>query len=90
MFFRNSIIRFFNISWLNCEQFPKNQYKKKEQKQNSSVFKVLKITFILFNHENSTVKIQNLIVNQESQPIKSNPVLENEKDRLSLKIRRTN
>ena len=30
--------------------------------------------------KNSAVKIQSLIVNQESQPIKSNPVLENEKD----------
>ena len=26
MFFGNSIIRFFNISWLNCEEYGKNQY----------------------------------------------------------------
>ena len=32
---------FFKISWLNCEQYRKNQYKKKEPNQDSSVFKVL-------------------------------------------------
>ena len=30
MFFRNLRLRFLKISWLNCEQYGKNQYKKKE------------------------------------------------------------
>ena len=35
LFFGNSIIRFFKTSWLDCEQYGKNQYKKKEHKQHS-------------------------------------------------------
>ena len=42
MFFRNLRIRFFKISWLDCGQNGKNQYKKKERNQHSSVFKVLR------------------------------------------------
>ena len=30
MFFQNLRLIFFKISWLNCEQYEKNQYKKKE------------------------------------------------------------
>ena len=30
------------LSWLDCEQYRKNQYKKKEYKQHSSMFKVLR------------------------------------------------
>ena len=30
------------MSWLNCEQYRKNQYNKKEYNQQSSVFKVLR------------------------------------------------
>ena len=37
MFFGNLIIRFFNISWLSCEQ-----KQKQEQKRNSVVFKGLR------------------------------------------------
>ena len=33
----NLRIGFFNISWLDCEQYGKNQYKKKEHNQHSSV-----------------------------------------------------
>ena len=33
---------FFKISWLDCEQYGKNQYKKKEHNQHSSAFKVLR------------------------------------------------
>ena len=42
MFFENSRLRFFKISWLICEQYGKNQYKKKEDNNHSSVFKVLR------------------------------------------------
>ena len=35
MFFENSRIRFFKISWLDCEQYVQNQYKKKEHNQHS-------------------------------------------------------
>ena len=42
IFFGNLRIRFFKISWLDCEQYGKNQYKKKERNQQSSVFKVLR------------------------------------------------
>ena len=38
--FNNKI--FFKISWLDCEQYGKNQYKKKDHKQHSSVYKVLR------------------------------------------------
>ena len=47
MFFGNSRVRFLKISWLDCGQCGKNQYKKKEHNQHSSVFSV-KITLILF------------------------------------------
>ena len=33
--------KFENKIFLNCEQYGKNQYKKKERNQQSSVFKVL-------------------------------------------------
>ena len=42
MFFGNSRIRFFIISWLDCEQHGKNQYRKKEHNQHGSVFKALR------------------------------------------------
>ena len=42
MFFENSRLRFFKISRLICEQYGKNQYKKKEHNHHSSVFKVLR------------------------------------------------
>ena len=35
MFFENSGIRFFKISWLDCEQYGKNQYKKKNNRINN-------------------------------------------------------
>ena len=41
MFFGNSRIRFFQTSWLDCEQYGQNQYKKKEHNEHSSVFNVL-------------------------------------------------
>ena len=41
MFFGNWRIRFSFLCWLNCEQYGKNQYNKKEHNQHSSVFKVL-------------------------------------------------
>ena len=34
--------RLFKISWLESEQYGKNQYKKRKHKQHSSVFKVLR------------------------------------------------
>ena len=40
VFFGNSRIRFPKISWLDCGQCGKNQYKKKEHNQHSSVVKV--------------------------------------------------
>ena len=42
MFFGNSRIRFLKISWLDCEKYGKNQCKKKEHNQHSSVFKMLR------------------------------------------------
>ena len=73
---------FFLTSWLNCEQYGKKQYKKKER-----------ITFILFKFyrsidnfihfsfylvvkrlvttKKSVVKIQNLVVIHKSRPVKS-------------------
>ena len=42
MFFGNLRIRVFRISWLDCEQYGKNQYMKQERNQYSSVFKVLR------------------------------------------------
>ena len=42
MFFGNSRIRFFKISWLNCKHYGKNQYKNKEHNKHSSVLKMLK------------------------------------------------
>ena len=58
MFFGNSRIKFSSIIWLDCEPYGNNQYKKKEHNQHSSVFKefknnnslakLRKITFILF------------------------------------------
>ena len=42
MFSENPKIRFFLISWLDSEQYRKNQYKKKEHNQHILVFKVLK------------------------------------------------
>ena len=41
-FFGNSRIRLFLNKWLDCEQYGKNQYKKKEYGQLSSMFKVLR------------------------------------------------
>ena len=42
MFFGNSKIRFFKTSWLDCEQYGENHYKKKEQNQhNSTLVKLL-------------------------------------------------
>ena len=38
--------RFCKISYFDCEQYGKNQYKKKKHKQHCSMFKV--ITFIIF------------------------------------------
>ena len=35
MFFENR--EFFKINWLDCEQYGKNHYKKKEHNQHSSV-----------------------------------------------------
>ena len=37
MFFRNSRITFFKISWLNCGQYGKNHYKEKEDNQHISM-----------------------------------------------------
>ena len=41
MFFGNLKKRFLKIIWLDCEQYGKNLYKKKEHNQNSSVFLLL-------------------------------------------------
>ena len=75
MFFENFRKRFLLISWLDCEQYRKNQYKKQERNQYISVFKELQ--YLVMKRpmitENTVVKIQNLIVNHESQPVKSNP-----------------
>ena len=46
-------IRFFKVSWLDCEQYGKNPYKKKERNQQFSVQSV--ITFILFKCHRYTV-----------------------------------
>ena len=48
MFFENLRINFFKISWLDCEQYGKNHYKKKMQ---SILLRVqsVKITFILLD-----------------------------------------
>ena len=46
IFFANSGIRFFKLSWLDCEQYGKNQNEEKEHNQHSSVFSV-QIIFIL-------------------------------------------
>ena len=46
MFFASSRIRF---SWLDCEQYGKKQYKKKEHNQHTSMFKVLRILSFYFN-----------------------------------------
>ena len=71
MLFRNSKVRFFKkISWLDCEQYGKNQ--------SLSVTNALIIPMIFnflfcenaYDNENSVVKIQNLIVNHESRPVK--------------------
>ena len=43
----NLRIRFFQISWLDCEQHGKNQYKQKEHNRQLSVHSVM-IMFILF------------------------------------------
>ena len=40
MFFASVRIRFFKISWLDCEQYGKNQHKKKEHNEHGSVFKL--------------------------------------------------
>ena len=48
MFFASSRLRFFKISWHNYEQYGKDQHKKKEHNQHSSVFKVLTITPMIF------------------------------------------
>ena len=45
MFFQNSSIRYFLISWVNCEQYGKNQYKKGTKSTQFSV-QSLKITFV--------------------------------------------
>ena len=37
IFFGNSQIRIFKISWIDCEQYGKNHYKQKEQNQHISV-----------------------------------------------------
>ena len=44
--FGNSRIRFLKISWLDCEQYRKNQYKKKEHNQQLSI-QIVMITLIL-------------------------------------------
>ena len=48
MFFENLRINFFKISWLDCEQYGKNHYKKRMQ---SILLRVqsVKITFILLD-----------------------------------------
>ena len=69
---------FFKISWLDCEQYGKNQY------LNATNPLITPMIFIFFscyekahNNKNSVVKIQNLIVNHESGPIKSNSIYRN-------------
>ena len=58
MFFENR--EFFKINWLDCEQYGKNHYKKKEHNQHSSVLKlsynlpvkdslIIPLTFILLS-----------------------------------------
>ena len=42
MLFLNSRIKVLLIIWFDCESYGKNQYKKKQYKQHSSVFKELK------------------------------------------------
>ena len=42
MIFENSRIRFFKISWFDCGQCEKNQYKIKEHNQHSSMLKMLR------------------------------------------------
>ena len=42
MFFKNSKIKFSYIIWLDCEPYGKNQYKKKEYSQKSSMFEEFK------------------------------------------------
>ena len=39
MFFASSRLIFFELSWHDCEQYGKDQYKKKEHNQHGSVFK---------------------------------------------------
>ena len=69
MFFRDWRIKFYYIIWLDCEPYGKNQCKKKEYTQHSSVFKqlkklslanLLKITFILFECQRFVDKSINL------------------------------
>ena len=52
MFFGDSRINFFKNSWLDCEQYVKNQYKKGTPSQLFSVQSV-KITFIFFKWHRS-------------------------------------
>ena len=54
MFFGDSRINFLKISWLSCEQYAKNQYKKGTRSQLFSLQSV-KITFILFNCHRSLI-----------------------------------
>ena len=42
MCFGSVTTRFFSISWFDCEQYGKNQCKKKEHNQHSLVFNVLR------------------------------------------------
>ena len=49
---RNLRVRFFQISWLNYEQYGKKQCKKKEHNQQCS--ESVKITFILFKCHRSS------------------------------------
>ena len=54
MFSRDSRINFLKISWLNCEQYAKNQCKKGTRSQLFSLQSV-KITLILFKSHRSLI-----------------------------------
>ena len=91
MFFGNSRIRFFKIIWLHCEQYGNNQYKHNQYSSVFKVLRwlsnftdllIIPIIFIFYlvmkrltRTKNSVVKIQNFVVNHESWPVKSNPVI---------------
>ena len=73
--FGNLRIRFFKVSWLDCEQYGKNQHKKKEHNQQLSVQGVM-ITLILSKcHRPIDNSIDFIFtLSWKSRPVKSNPL----------------